>query len=123
MKIFLRLIKLIVVPLLIAIGIYSFIRFVWIPNSEEEKEFKVNPDKMSQDSENATVVSESDETNSNEATVKRTESEESNSEEGKTDEVSAKKTGGKNENFGAVFSIYYFCGATFCNMSKRVLLK
>lgn len=40
MKIFLRLIKLIVVPLLIAIGIYSFIRFVWIPNSEEEKEFR-----------------------------------------------------------------------------------
>jgi len=35
--------------------------------------------------------------NSNEATVKRTESEESNSEEAKTDEVSAKKTGGKNE--------------------------
>lgn len=39
MKIFLRMVKLIGLPLLIAVGIYSFIRFVWVPNSEEKKEF------------------------------------------------------------------------------------
>lgn len=40
MKKILRFLKLVVIPLIIAFGIYSFIRFVWVPNEKREFQYK-----------------------------------------------------------------------------------
>ena len=39
MKRFLRILKLVGIPLLIAVGIYSFIRFVWLADTAPEFQF------------------------------------------------------------------------------------
>ena len=59
--------------------------------TEEEKILKMNPGEMSTDSANATIVSESDETNSDEVIKENIESEEVNTEKTDEDGVSAKK--------------------------------